>query len=88
MTRDLDDRAYALLKDLKAAHVEFHCECGVLRPNRTETVSNSTVDYPNPALCPASHWSMPFWAGQPVFGSGRLCAREGWVDVVLTFCNA
>jgi len=28
MARDLNDRAYALLKDLKAAHGEFQCECG------------------------------------------------------------
>jgi hypothetical protein len=28
MVRDLNDRAYALLKDLTAAHGEFHCECG------------------------------------------------------------
>jgi hypothetical protein len=40
------------------------------------------------ALCPALHWSMPFWAGQPVFGSGRRFARRVGVDVALTFCNA
>jgi len=28
MARDLNDRAYALLKDLNAAQGEFHCECG------------------------------------------------------------
>jgi hypothetical protein len=28
MVRDLNDRAYALLKDLNAAHGDFGCECG------------------------------------------------------------
>jgi hypothetical protein len=28
MVRDLNDRAYALLRDLKAAHGDFQCECG------------------------------------------------------------
>ena len=27
MVRDLNDRVYALLKDLKAPHGEFDCEC-------------------------------------------------------------
>ncbi len=28
MVRDLNDRVYALCKDLKARHAEFDCECG------------------------------------------------------------
>jgi hypothetical protein len=28
MIRDLNDRLYALLKDLKAPHGKFDCECG------------------------------------------------------------
>ena len=28
MVRDLNDRVYALLRDLKAPHGEFDCECG------------------------------------------------------------
>jgi hypothetical protein len=28
MVRDLNDRAYALLRDLKAARGDFQCECG------------------------------------------------------------
>jgi hypothetical protein len=28
MTRDLNDRLYALLKDLNAPQGEFECECG------------------------------------------------------------
>jgi hypothetical protein len=28
MIRDLNDRLYALLKDLRAAHGNFDCECG------------------------------------------------------------
>ena len=28
MVRDLNDRLYALLRDLKAVHGHFDCECG------------------------------------------------------------
>jgi hypothetical protein len=43
IVRDLNDRLYALLRDIKASEGKFDCECG--EPDCRRTVTVSLRDY-------------------------------------------